>query len=296
MKDLTQDSIVRNILTMSAPIAVGMLFQTLYLLVDLYFVAAHGDAALEGVGAAGTLMFVVLALTQVLAVGAVALIAQAVGRKDRAGANLVFNQSLVLAGFCALVVLVLGYAFTSDYVAAIAADEATRAAGSTFLYFLLPGLAVQCAIVTMSSALRGTGIVKPAMLIQALTVVLNTLLAPVLIAGWGTGWALGVAGAGLASSISVAVGVAMLTFYFLKLEKYVSFIPALWRPHLSTWKRLLDVGLPAGGEFALMFIYMGVIYWIISDFGAAAQAGFGIGSRIMQSIFMPAMAIAFAAG
>src|SRR5690606_30004894 len=58
----------------------------------------------------------------------------------------------------------------------------------------------------------------------------------------------------------------------------------------------LDVGLPAGGEFALMFIYMGVIYWVISDFGAAAQAGFGIGSRIMQSIFMPAMAIAFAAG
>jgi Na+-driven multidrug efflux pump len=54
--------------------------------------------------------------------------------------------------------------------------------------------------------------------------------------------------------------------------------------------------LPAGGEFALMFIYMGVIYWVISDFGAAAQAGFGIGSRVMQSIFLPAMAIAFAAG
>jgi Na+-driven multidrug efflux pump len=59
---------------------------------------------------------------------------------------------------------------------------------------------------------------------------------------------------------------------------------------------MLDVGLPAGGEFALMFIYMGVIYWVISDFGASAQAGFGIGSRVMQSIFLPAMAIAFAAG
>src|SRR5690606_36970359 len=176
------------------------------------------------------------------------------------------------------------------------ADAATQAAGATFLYYFLPGFALQFAIVTMGSALRGTGIVKPTMAIQALTVVLNTLLAPVLIAGWGTGWALGVAGAGLASSISVAVGVVMLTFYFLKLEKYVFFVPTLWRPDFSTWKRLLDVGLPAGGEFALMFIYMGVIYWIISDFGAAAQAGFGIGSRIMQSIFMPAMAIAFAAG
>src|SRR5712675_1715898 len=73
MKDLTQGSIVRNILAMAAPMAAGMIFQTLYFLVDLYFVAGIGDAAVAGVGAAGTLMFVIMALTQVLGVGAVAL-------------------------------------------------------------------------------------------------------------------------------------------------------------------------------------------------------------------------------
>jgi Na+-driven multidrug efflux pump len=117
-----------------------------------------------------------------------------------------------------------------------------------------------------------------------------------LIAGWGTGIAMGVAGAGLASSISIVIGIVLLGWYFVKLEKYVSFDTRQWRPQLAVWKRMLDVGLPAGGEFALMFVYMAVVYWVISDFGAAAQAGFGIGSRIMQSIFMPAMAIAFAAG
>ncbi|MGW8368411.1 MAG: MATE family efflux transporter, partial [Gammaproteobacteria bacterium] len=95
MKDLTQGSITRNILEMAGPIAAGMAFQTLYLLVDLYFVAALGDASIAGVAAAGTVMFVVMALTQVLGVGAVALISQAVGRKDRDAANLAFNQSLV---------------------------------------------------------------------------------------------------------------------------------------------------------------------------------------------------------
>jgi Na+-driven multidrug efflux pump len=118
----------------------------------------------------------------------------------------------------------------------------------------------------------------------------------VLIAGWGTGYPLGVAGAGLASTVSIVVGVILLGLYFLRLEKYVSFRYSLWHPQLAVWKRMLAVGLPAGGEFALLFIYMGVVYAVISDFGAAAQAGFGIGSRIMQSIFMPAMAIAFAAG
>jgi putative MATE family efflux protein len=181
-------------------------------------------------------------------------------------------------------------------VASIAADLPTQDAGVTYLYWFLPGLALGFAQVVMGSALRGTGIVKPTMAIQALTVLLNTALAPVLIAGWGTGYAMGVAGAGLASSISIVVGIVLLGWYFVKLEKYVSFDTRLWRPQFKVWKRMLDIGLPAGGEFALLFIYMAIVYWVISDFGAAAQAGFGIGSRIMQSIFMPAMAIAFAAG
>ena len=117
MKDLTQGSIVRNILAMAAPMAAGMIFQTLYFLVDLYFVAGLGDAAVAGVGAAGTLMFVIMALTQVLGVGAVALIAQAVGRRDRADANLVFNQSVLFAVACALATLIGGYALAGAYVA-----------------------------------------------------------------------------------------------------------------------------------------------------------------------------------
>jgi len=281
---------------MAFPIAAGMVFQTLYLLVDLYFVAALGDAAVGGVGTAGTLMFVVMALTQVLGVGAVALISQAVGRKDRDDANLVFNQSVALAALCASITLVGGYGLGGTYVGSIAADAAARQEGITFLRFFLPGLALQFALVVMGSALRGTGIVKPTMLVQVFTVLLNTALAPVLIAGWGTGIPLGVAGAGLASSISIAAGVVMLTLYFVRLEKYVEFEVARWAPQLHTWKRMFEVGLPAGGEFAMLFIYMAAVYWVIQDFGAAAQAGYTIGSRVMQSIFLPAMAIAFAAG
>ena len=296
MKDLTEGSIVRNILAMAGPMAAGMIFQTLYFLVDLYFVAGLGKASVAGVSAAGTLFFIIMALTQVLGVGTVALIAQAVGRRDREDANLVFNQSVMFAVACALATLIGGFALARLYVGWIAADLPTQNEGVTYLYWFLPGLALGFAQVVMGSALRGTGIVKPTMLIQALTVLLNTALAPVLIAGWGTGFAMGVAGAGLASSISIVVGIVLLGWYFVKLEKYVGFEARLLRPQLKVWKRMLDVGLPAGAEFALLFGYMAVIYWVISDFGAAAQAGFGIGSRIMQSIFMPAMAIAFAAG
>lgn len=88
----------------------------------------------------------------------------------------------------------------------------------------------------------------------------------------------------------------MLFVYFRKLERYVGFDPAQWRPQLRQWKRILNVGLPAGGEFALIFAWMGVIYYVLRDFGPAAQAGFGIGTRVLGLIQMPALAVALAAG
>jgi MATE family, multidrug efflux pump len=294
MKDLTDSSIAKNILQMALPIAAGMFFQTLYFLIDLYFVAGLGDAAIAGVGAAGNVMFIVFALTQVLGVGTVALISHAVGRKDRTDANLVFNQSLALSASCALVTLVLGYGLSPSYMRALGSDPPMVLAGIRYLQWFLPSLALQFAIVAMGSALRGTGIVQPTMIVQVVTVILNAALAPVLIAGWGTHYPMGVAGAGLASSLSVGVGVVLLALYFHRLEKYVAFDAAGWRPRLATWSRLLRIGLPAGGEFALMFLYMGVIYWITRRFGPDAQAGFGIGQRLMQSMFLPAMAVAFA--
>jgi len=294
MKDLTESSVAKHIVQMSVPIAAGMFFQTLYFLIDLYFVARIGDAALAGVGAAGNFTFLVFALTQVLGVGAVTLISQAVGRKDRADATLVFNQSLALSALCALITLAAGYAFARPYMASLAANAATVAAGVDYLRWFLPSLALQFALVVMGSALRGTGIVQPAMVVQVLTVILNAILAPVLIAGWGTGHPLGVAGAGLSSSLAVAVGVLMLGVYFLRLEKYVSFDSALWRPRPIVWGRLLRIGLPAGGEFALMFVFMGVMYSVTRRFGADAQAGFGVGMRVMQCLFLPAMAVSFA--
>ncbi|MDC8012522.1 MATE family efflux transporter [Tahibacter soli] len=294
MKDLTQGSIRRHLVEMAVPIAVSMLVQTLYFMVDLYFVAKLGDAAIAGVSSAGTIMFVIMGLTQMLGVGTVALIAHAVGRKDQPDANLIFNQSLVLSAICAALTLAAGYGLAGAYMRSVGADAATTQAGITYLYWYTPGLALQFALVAMGSALRGTGIVAPTMVVQLITVVLNIVLAPILIAGWGTGRPLGVAGAGLASSVSIAVGVIVLSLYFVRLEKYVGFHADLWRPRLETWRRMLAIGLPAGGEFALMFVFMAVTYAVISTFGAAAQAGFGIGSRVMQAVFLPAMAVAFA--
>jgi Na+-driven multidrug efflux pump len=248
VNDLTQGSITRHLIRLAIPLAAGMIFQTLYYLVDLYFVARLGDAAIAGVSAAGNVQFIVTGLTQILGVGTMALIAHAIGRKDRPDANLVFNQSLVLAALVAGATLTGGYGLAGTYMGRIGANPATAAAGTTYLQWFLPGLALQFALVAMGSALRGTGIVKPVMVVQMVTVVLNAILAPILIAGWGTGRPLGVAGAGLATSIALVLGVAMLGYYFIRLEKYVGFDRTMLRPRLAVWKRILAIGLPPGAN------------------------------------------------
>ncbi|HEY5102333.1 MAG TPA: MATE family efflux transporter [Steroidobacteraceae bacterium] len=294
MRDLTQGPIARPIVALPVPIFAGMLLQTLYYFVDLYIVSRLGNAAIAGVSAAGNMAFLVFALTQMLGVGVVALISQAVGRKNQTEANFIGNQSLVLALLLASLTILCGYGYTRAYMGTIGADAPTLLMGTTYLYWFLPGLALQFALVAMGSALRGTGIVKPTMIVQALTVLVNIVLAPVLIVGWGSGRPLGVAGADLASTIAIACGVGLLAMYFFKLEKYVQMHPSTWVPRLAMWLRIFNIGLLAGGEFALMFAYLAIIFWIIRTFGATAQAGFDIGSRVMQSIFLPAMAVAFA--
>ena len=296
MKDLTQGSIVSHIAVMAPQIFAGMILMMLCGLIDLYFVAGQGDAAIAGVGAAGNAGFLINAFTQILGVGTVSLISHAVGRKDQADANLVFNQSLGLSAAGTLFTLIAGCMLARSYLRSVAVDDAVIEAGTMYLLWFMPALALQFVVLVMASALRGTGIVRPTVIVQVITVVINILLAPVLIAGWGTGLALGVAGAGLASSIAVAIAVTMMWIYFHRYEHYVAINSALWRPQLAQWKRILSIGLPAGGEFAIIFVNMAVIYYALRHFGAAAQAGFGIGSRLLGVIHMPGISIALAAG
>jgi putative MATE family efflux protein len=280
---------------MATPIAVGLLVQTLYYLVDLYFVSRLGEVALAGVGAAGNTMFLVLSLTQMLSVGTLATVSHAVGAGDRERANRVFNQAVMLAALLALGTLLAGYLGLADaYIGAIGADPATVEAGSTYLHWFMPTIALQFAMAAMGGALQGTGIVKPTMMVQVLSVLANVVLTPILVAGWLTGRPMGVAGAALATTLSAGFGVGLMAAYFLKLETYVRFDAAAMRPHRGTLARMLAVGVPAGGQFAHKFVYMAIVYAVIRDFGAPAQAGFGVGSRVMQAVFLPALAVAFA--
>ena len=178
MKDLTDGSIVRHILVMSPPIMAGMISIMICQLVDLYFVSGLGDAAVAGVAAAGNAGFLVNALIQVLGVGTVALIAHAAGRKDRLDANLVFNQAVALSVLFGLLTVAMTAALSRLYMGSVAADQATVEAGTIYLLWLMPALALEFVMQVIASALRATGIVRPAMLVRVVAVAINMQKSP----------------------------------------------------------------------------------------------------------------------
>ena len=294
MKDLTQGSVTKHLLHMSAFMAVSMMAQTLYLLADLYWVGRLGKEAIAAVGVAGNLTMIVLALTQMLGVGTTTLISHAAGQKDQTRAELVFNQSFVMSILVALALGVFGFLLMDVYSNSLSADATTATLAKKYLLWFIPALLLQFPLVALGSALRATGIIKPTVGLQVLSVLLNIILAPLLIFGVGPFPKLGVTGAALASFIAILIADVLMVIYFEKKYHYLRFRFAQMRPQLNIWSKMLHIGVPAGAEFVLLFVYIVIVYGIIRGFGPAAQAGFGVGARVMQALFLPVVALAFA--
>ena len=210
MNDLTTGSLTRHLLNTTSYMLVTMLFQTLYVLVDLYWVGRLGTEAVAAVGISGNLLFIVLAATQMLGVGTTTLVAHAVGRRDPERANLVFNQAQVLSAVVGALFLAVALAAMGPYARALSADPITRDLTEQYLAWFIPSQALTFLFVAMGAALRGTGNFRPGMIVQTATVIINIILAPVLIFGWGTGRPLGVAGAAIATLVAIAIGVAWM--------------------------------------------------------------------------------------
>ena len=294
MQDLTTGSLTGHLLKTTSFMLVSMVFQTLYVLVDLFWVGRLGTDAIAAVGLSGNLSFIVIAITQMLAVGATTLVSHASGRKDQERAIFLFNQSQVLSMVVGLLFLAVAMVFRHQYAVSQSSTEGMRIATEEYLLWFIPAMALQFGIVAMGAALRGTGNFKPGMYVQTGTVVINMVVAPFLIFGWGPFPEMGVSGAAVATFVAVLVGVVWISIYFIDAKAYLRFHFSSWKPQFRVWWEMLKIGLPAGAEFALMGIYMAVIYAITKPFGSAAQGGFTIGLRIVQSAFLPVVALGFA--
>jgi len=275
---------------------VGMLMQTLYVLVDLYWVSRLGTSAVAAAGVGGNFTFIVLAASQALGVGTTSLVAQAVGRKAHDEAARIYGQAQLLALVVGVGFLIVVTVLRDAYVTALAPDAETGMLAHQFLLWFLPAMALQFPLVAMGAALRGTGRFGPGMLVQGGTVALNMVLSPVFMFGWGPWDPMGISGAALGTFVAVAAGTVAMAAYFMPAGAYLRLTDVRWTPDVARWFAILKIGVPAGAEFAFLAAYVMIVFAVTRRFGAAAQAGFGIGMRVLQSGFLPVVALGFAVG
>ncbi|MCA9587144.1 MAG: MATE family efflux transporter [Myxococcales bacterium] len=292
--DMTRGSVRGHVVRMTLFVLAGLAIQTLYALVDIYWVGRLGKQAVAAVALSSNLGFAALAVTQMLSVGCVALVSQAAGKKDHAEVQRLFNQAQSLSAFAGAAFLTVGLAVRRTYVERLSPDAHTAELASTFLLTFIPALALQFTMVGLGSTLRGIGDMKPGLVAQIASVLLNMVLAPFLVFGWVSGRPLGVAGASIATLVSTAAAIVGLVVYLARGDTFLRVKVSEWWPDLSVWRRMVGIGLPAGTEFLLMTLIFGVIYVVARPFGAHVQAGFGVGSRLVQAGFMPAVALSFA--
>jgi len=180
MKDLTQGSVTKHFAAYVGIFGGEHAGADLYLLADLYWsdTLKRSDCC----GRCGRhLTMIVLALTPMLGVGTTTLNVASGGRKDQPHAEVVFNQSFIMSIVIALGLGVVGFILRPAYCDWLSADTATADLAKAYLLWFLPGLLLQFPLVALGSALRATGIIKPAVGFQVLSVFLNIVLAPLLI-------------------------------------------------------------------------------------------------------------------
>ena len=295
MKDFTSGPIHRHIISMAIPIAINMLVQTLANLIDVFFVGRLGDNELAGVSAAGNFQFLNMLFTQVLFVGSMTLVAHAIGKKDIKTAESIYSHGMFYGLIVALLVFMLGNVFCGDLLDYVLNDAIAQNFALDYLKWFIPFLSLQVIYTVIVGPLYGAGMAKPFTSIQLKSQCVNVVLSPTLINGIpGLIPSMGVEGAALASLISGVVAIVLVIKYLRSQQNQLTLHLDKIRPNWDIFKRTLKIGLPSGGEFLISFISMTMVYWMLSRFGVMGQAGFGLGAKVAQSLFLPAMAISLA--
>lgn len=291
--DLTTGSIPGALARMAVPILSGMVMFTLYLLADLYFVGRLGPGAIAALSISGNAFFIHLGLSTLLGTGAMALIAQAFGRRDPSYAALVFKQSLALTLMVGSAAAVVGVVVAHPYIAFFGGTGQSLIWGVQYFQIFSVSFLFLLLLYVLGSSLRGMGNTRTPFFVMLQANLINIALDPLLIYGLLGLPRLEVRGAALASLVSqlYALGVYV---YLIRKKPFPLDLKGSWLPRLAVIRRSLAVGMPSGLSHFLLAANLLITYKAVSHHGTAALAAIGVGFRVLNAVYLPVIALASA--
>ena len=293
--DYTQGSLGRAILLLSVPMMLEMALESVFAVVDVYFVSGLGSSAIATVGLTESVLTLVYAVSIGLSMGTTALVARRIGEKDPRGAADAAVQSIAVGLAASIPFSLAGIFFARDILRLMGADAWSLEHGWRFTAWMLGGNAVIMLIFINNAIFRGAGDAAIAMRVLWLSNGINLVLDPSLIRGWGPFPRLGVQGAGVATTIGRGVGVLVQLFVLCRGAKHIRILRDQVRLHGEVMGRLVRTSLGGIGQFVIQTSSWIGLVRIASAFGSDVVAGYTIAVRIFVFTLLPAWGLSNAA-
>ncbi|WP_116125635.1 MATE family efflux transporter [Lewinella sp. IMCC34183] len=293
--DYTSGGIRKSIILLAIPMMLEMAMESVFALVDTFFVGRLGTEALTTVGLTEVMMTLIYSIGVGLSLAPMALIARFVGEKNTALASRAAGQSIVLALLVSLVIAVPGTYYAPDLLRLMGAGERVVATGAGYTRILFAGNGIIMLLFLLNGVFRGAGEAATAMRVLWISNGINIVLDPLLIFGWGPIPAYGVEGAALATTLGRGIGVVYQLYILFGGRSVVRIAPRGWRLDLAMQRRILRIA--ASGAFQYL---IGSASWIflariVASFGAAAVAGYTVSIRLILFTLLPAWGLSNAA-
>lgn len=293
-RDLTQGSVARTILAMAGPLVLAFSLQTMFNIVDTLFVSMLGSDHLAAISVTFPVVFIFIAVAGGLGSGATALISQSLGRKNLKEANNISMHSLIIALVLAVIVAVMGILFSPLLFQYMGVSGEILEMTISYANLIFIGMIFMFIGFISSSIIQSDGNTRITTRNMIISVVVNVILDPIFIFGFGPIPGMGLFGAGLATVIARSLG-AFLNFWYVFSDRTSICISRdcfRWDPGIM--KGIARVGSPASLSNSIGSIGMIQYTALVGAFGSAALAAFGVGIRLESLAFMPVMAIGFA--
>jgi putative MATE family efflux protein len=294
--NFTEGSLKRAIFLLSVPMIIEMGMESVFAVVDIYFVSRLNDNnAVTAVGLTELSLTIIYSIAMGISMGATALVARRVGEKDAAGASISSVQAIYLGLLFAAIFTVVGIIWSDDILRLFGAEEAVIETGSGFTQIMWCGNIVIVMLFLINGIFRGAGNASIAMKSLILSNALNIILDPIFIFGFGPIPALGVEGAAVATTIGRGTGV-LLQLYYLFIGN--SIVRINRKNIMLKWDivwSMLKVSAGATGQFLISSLSWAVLGWIVTQFGTPAVTGYTFAVRVMIFTLLPSFGMANAA-
>ena len=293
--DYTEGDIGHSIMLLAVPMVLEMLMESVFAVVDVFFVARLGPEAVAAVAITESLMTLIYTLAIGLGIGAMALVARRIGGHDPEGASSAAAQTIAIGIIVSVVVGVAGAALAPDLLAMMGASSAVVEKGAGFTRMMFAGNASVMLLFLLNSVFRGAGDAVIAMRVLWLANAINILLGPCLIFGLGPFPELGVTGAAVATTIGRGTGALYAFSRLLRPGARVR----LTRRNLRLEPSVM-LGVIRLSGIATFQVFIGMASWIglvrmLAGFGDPALAGNAIGLRIIMFALLPSWGLSNAA-